>query len=168
MRRVRTSKDHLCAKKTDFSDTQKRAFLGLFLKASENGSEKTGHFLPTFFDDFFKDFWKILKNLVSAQKKWAFGQKNLKSGQAETVAAQGFAGFLPIFPLFLYTIMRKIVKIYIKLKTKVGFWPEPFFWENFGKKKLQDLIRPLSFFSMVWYTWFATHIVRSLPNFGRA
>ena len=31
----------------------------------------------------------------------------LKSGHAESVAAQGFAGFLPTFPLFLYTIIKK-------------------------------------------------------------
>jgi hypothetical protein len=34
------------------------------------------------------------------KKKWVFGQKFFKSGQPETLAAQGFAGFLPTFPLF--------------------------------------------------------------------
>jgi len=50
-----------------------------------------------------------VKKSEKAQKKWANGQKFLKSGQAETVDIQGFAALLPTFPLFLYTIMRKIV-----------------------------------------------------------
>ncbi len=47
------------------------------------------------------------------QKKWAFGQFYLKSGQRETVEAQGFAGFVATFPLFSLISVKKKYVIYI-------------------------------------------------------
>lgn len=41
------------------------------------------------------------------QKKWVFARFYFKSGQPETVGAQGFAGFLPTFPLFLLFNAKK-------------------------------------------------------------
>lgn len=47
-----------------------------------------------------------------------------KSGQAETVAPQGFAGFLATFPLFsLHLNAKKILKFIYKWKKKVANWP---------------------------------------------
>lgn len=43
---------------------------------------------------------KICEKLKIGQKKWANGHFYLKSGQAVTIGAQGFAGFLATFPLF--------------------------------------------------------------------
>lgn len=44
------------------------------------------------------------------QKKWVFGQFYFKSGQRETVAVQGFAGFMATFPLFsLFNVKKKFV-----------------------------------------------------------
>jgi hypothetical protein len=48
-----------------------------------------------------------------ARKKWVFARFYFKSGQAETVAAQGFAGSLPTFPLFSLSKREKIVSNYI-------------------------------------------------------
>jgi len=47
------------------------------------------------------------------QKKWAFGHFYLKSGQRETVAPQGFAGFVATFPLFSLISVKKKYVIYI-------------------------------------------------------
>ena len=44
----------------------------------------------------------------------------LKSGQPETVAAQGFAGFLPTFPLFFTLKREKKVKKINKVENKSG------------------------------------------------
>ena len=50
---------------------------------------------------------------VFGQKKWVSARFYFKSGQLETVAAQGFAGFLPTFPLFSLISVRKKVINYI-------------------------------------------------------
>lgn len=51
---------------------------------------------------------------VFAQKKWVSARFYFKSGQPETVGAQGFAGFLPTFPLFsLISVRKKSNKLYI-------------------------------------------------------
>ena len=50
---------------------------------------------------------------VFARKKWVSAQFDFKSGQPETVGAQGFAGFLPTFPLFSLISVRKKVINYI-------------------------------------------------------
>jgi len=42
-----------------------------------------------------------------AQKMWAFAHFYFKSGQPETVGAQGISGFLPTFPLFFSISMIK-------------------------------------------------------------
>lgn len=44
---------------------------------------------------------------VFARKKWVFAQFYFKSGQLETVGGQGFAGFLPTFPLFSLISVKK-------------------------------------------------------------
>ncbi len=53
-----------------------------------------------------------------------FAHFYFKSGQAETLAPQGFAGFLAICPLFfLIKCEKKILKIIYKWKKKVANWP---------------------------------------------
>ena len=47
------------------------------------------------------------------QKKWVSARFYFKSGQPKTVGAQGFAGFLPTFPLFSLISVRKKVINYI-------------------------------------------------------
>jgi hypothetical protein len=56
-----------------------------------------------------------------ARKKWVFARFYFKSGQAKTVAAQGFAGSLPTFPLFSLSKREKnSIKLYIT-DEKSGF-----------------------------------------------
>ena len=82
------------------------------------------------------------------KKKWVFARFYLKSGRAETVDTQGFAGFLPTFPLFsLISVKKKCKKIY-KWREKVGFWPKPDFPQKLW----------LSFRVRVWYTKLATQL----------
>lgn len=67
--------------------------------------------LPTFLDQSLK-IVPVLERCtdVFAQKKWVFGRFYFKSGQLETVGAQGFAGFLPTFPLFsLISVSKKVI-----------------------------------------------------------
>ena len=53
-----------------------------------------------------------------------FAHFYFKSGQAETLAPQGFAGCLAICPLFfLIKCEKKILKIIYKWKKKVASWP---------------------------------------------
>ncbi len=53
-----------------------------------------------------------------------FAHFYFKSGQAETLAPQGFAGFLATCPLFfLIKCEKKILKIIYKWKKKVANWP---------------------------------------------
>ena len=86
---------------------------------------KHANFLPTFgfekwvFAHFYLGFEVSIsenfrKNRIFAQKKWVFAHFYFKSGQPETVAAQGFEGFLPTFPLFSLIYMKKKIKIYNK------------------------------------------------------
>lgn len=57
-----------------------------------------------------------------ARKKWVFARFYFKSGQAETVAAQGFAGSLPTFPLFSLSKREKnSIKLYITDEKKWVF-----------------------------------------------
>jgi hypothetical protein len=47
---------------------------------------------------------------------WPFGHFFYESGQAETVGAQGFAGFLAIWPLFFSIGVKKMkIKEYFKI-----------------------------------------------------
>lgn len=70
--------------------------------------------LPTFLDRSLKivPVWERCTD-VFARKKWVFAQFYFKSGQLETVGRQGFAGFLPTFPLFSLISVRKKVINYI-------------------------------------------------------
>lgn len=52
-----------------------------------------------------------------------FAHFYFKSGQAETLGAQGFAGFLATWPLFFLIKCEKILKIIYKWKKKVANWP---------------------------------------------
>lgn len=77
-----------------------RHFAGHFL--SENWP--FAHFCPETGQKCSK---KKLKNRVKMAKNWPFAHFLptfiFKSGQAETLVPQGFAGFLATFPLFLFT-----------------------------------------------------------------
>ena len=53
-----------------------------------------------------------------AQKKWVFARFYFKSGQPETIGAQGFPTF------FSYLMRRKNIKIIYNWRKKVGFWAE--------------------------------------------
>nr|DAN55638.1 MAG TPA: hypothetical protein [Bacteriophage sp.] len=80
-----------------------------------------------------------------ARKKWVFARFYFKSGQAETVAAQGFAGSLPTFPLFSLSKREKNnIKLYISDEKK---------WV-FGQRMSEQISLPI--FPGVCYTEFAT------------
>ena len=143
-----------CAKKTAFRKFKKwPIFEGSFSRKIFR-DENSVIFLPTFSDGFSRRFSKMAKRQKKAQKKWANGQKFLKSGRAETIGAQRFAGLLPTFPLFIPTIIKKKVKFYKELKTKVGFWPKPFFSRKFRKTENRKMIFQTSFFSCVIVVYF--------------
>jgi len=64
--------------------------------------------------------WPLLITVfsVSGQKKWVFGHFYFKSGQPESIAAQGFAGSLATFPLLFLIKCDKKINKYIKVCEK--------------------------------------------------
>lgn len=70
--------------------------------------------LPTFFRklDIFGRVERLVETVL-AKKSGFLARFYLKSGQAETVGTQGFAGFLPTFPLFSLISVKKKCKKYI-------------------------------------------------------
>lgn len=96
------------ARKKQLSKVGKNGlFLGSLFPENFFGGQNFGHFLATFFRTFSNGSIFEAEKSVFGQKKWVFGQFFLKSGQPETVGAQGFAGFLANWPIIFYTIMRK-------------------------------------------------------------
>jgi hypothetical protein len=68
---------------------------------------KTGH-LPIFAEDFVGGLALYgRKNGEKLATCPLFAHFYFKTGQAESLVPQGFAGFLATCPLFLFTIMRK-------------------------------------------------------------
>jgi len=78
-------KNCLSAKKTAFREVEKTAFFEATFSRNFFRARKIEKFLPTFSDGFFRLLRETVKKSEKAQKKWANGQKFLKSGQAETV-----------------------------------------------------------------------------------